>query len=147
MGHSGRVCLIQHWDRWRTLVNTVLNLRVPQNARNLFTGGWIVRRSGLTVLLWISYFSPSPGRMWEVKALSVQIIKYRARSRGTEVRFCKCNIIIYKVNVQWTWMQILNSTSVSSIHPVYVILPCNLCVIKDGPYVPQGAFADFDEDL
>jgi hypothetical protein len=30
-----------HWaqdmDRWRALVNTVMNLRVPQNARNFLT--------------------------------------------------------------------------------------------------------------
>jgi hypothetical protein len=47
-------------------VNTVMNLQVPQSARNLFTAGGTVSRSGLAVLRGISYFSP-------IKALSVQI--------------------------------------------------------------------------
>jgi len=109
-----------------------MNLRVPQNARSLFTGGGIVSRTGMTALHGINYFSPSPGRTWDVKALSVQIIKYRARSRGMEVRFRKCNISINKVICAWTWFQILNCTRFRSIHPVYVLLSCNLCVFKVG---------------
>ena len=29
--------LAQDWDRWRTLVNVVMNLRVPQNLGNFLT--------------------------------------------------------------------------------------------------------------
>jgi hypothetical protein len=85
MGHSEGAFLIHHWDGWRALVNTVMNLRVPQNARNLFTGGGIISLSGLALLHGISYFSPSPDRMREVQVLSVQVIKCCTRSRGMEV--------------------------------------------------------------
>jgi hypothetical protein len=29
--------LAQEWDRWRALANTVMNLRVPQNAGNFLS--------------------------------------------------------------------------------------------------------------
>jgi hypothetical protein len=32
--------LAQEWDQWRTVVNTVMNLRVPQRAGNFLTS-WV----------------------------------------------------------------------------------------------------------
>ena len=32
------IILAQDWDKWRAVVNTVMNLRVPYNAENLLTG-------------------------------------------------------------------------------------------------------------
>jgi hypothetical protein len=36
-GGTGWIDLAQDTDRWRTLVNAVMNLRVPQNVRNFLT--------------------------------------------------------------------------------------------------------------
>jgi hypothetical protein len=37
MGDIGWIDLVQNRDGWRAVVNTGMNLRVPQNAGNLLT--------------------------------------------------------------------------------------------------------------
>ena len=37
-GNMDWIAVAQERDRWRALVNAVMNLRVPQNAGNFLTG-------------------------------------------------------------------------------------------------------------
>jgi len=46
--------LAQNIDRWRSLVNTVMNLLLPYNAENFLTSGEIVSFSRRTVLHGVS---------------------------------------------------------------------------------------------
>ena len=36
-GDADCIHLVQDWGKWRAVVNTVMNLRVPQNVWNFFT--------------------------------------------------------------------------------------------------------------
>jgi hypothetical protein len=44
-------------NKWRAVVSAVMNIRVPQNAGNFFTGRGTVSFSRRTVLNGVSYFS------------------------------------------------------------------------------------------
>jgi hypothetical protein len=46
--------LVEDWDRWRTLVNTVMNFQVPQNVGNFLTSCKMVSFSRRTVLCGVS---------------------------------------------------------------------------------------------
>jgi hypothetical protein len=49
-GDMGWIDLAQDWDQWRTLVNTVMSLRVPLNVGKLlssFATGGFLRRAQL----------------------------------------------------------------------------------------------------
>jgi hypothetical protein len=49
-GDMDWICLVQDWDQWRALVNTVMNLRVPYNVGKFLiscTTGGFSRRAQL----------------------------------------------------------------------------------------------------